>query len=213
MNDDGTRTTYLVSQVSSGPTRGTCLQPEAHRRGGRPGRAGPGAGRTARAPTSARWHSARNLLAAFMPWEGHNYEDAIILFPAPSSRMTCSGSIHIEEHEGRRARQPSWARREITRDIPNVSDEGPGPTWTSAASSRIGAEVVKHGGHPGRQGHPEGPRPSLTPEERLLARRSSARRPARVRDTSLKVPHGEEGKVIGVRVFTREDGDEPAARR
>src|SRR5689334_8970672 len=144
----------------------------------------------------------RNLLVAFMPWEGHNYEDAIIL----SQRLVQEDvltSIHIEEHEVD-ARDTKLGPEEITRDIPNVSEEMLADL-DERGIIRIGAEVVPGDILVGKV-TPKG-ETELTPEERLL-RAIFGEKAREVRDTSLKVPHGEEGKVIGVRVFTREDGDE-----
>ncbi len=144
----------------------------------------------------------RNLLVAFMPWEGHNYEDAIIL----SQRLVQDdvlSSIHIEEHEVD-ARDTKLGPEEITRDIPNVSDEVLADL-DDRGIIRIGAEVVTGDILVGKV-TPKG-ETELTPEERLL-RAIFGEKAREVRDTSLKVPHGESGKVIGVRVFTSEDGDE-----
>jgi DNA-directed RNA polymerase subunit beta len=144
----------------------------------------------------------KNLLVAFMSWEGHNYEDAIIL----SSRLVQEdvlSSIHIEEHEVD-ARDTKLGPEEITRDIPNVSEEVLADL-DERGIIRIGAEVVPGDILVGKV-TPKG-ETELTPEERLL-RAIFGEKAREVRDTSLKVPHGEEGKVIGVRVFNREDGDE-----
>ena len=144
----------------------------------------------------------RNLLVAFMPWEGHNYEDAIIL----SQRLVQDdvlSSIHIEEHEVD-ARDTKLGPEEITRDIPNVSEEVLADL-DDRGIIRIGADVVTGDILVGKV-TPKG-ETELTPEERLL-RAIFGEKAREVRDTSLKVPHGESGKVIGVRVFTREDGDE-----
>jgi DNA-directed RNA polymerase subunit beta len=144
----------------------------------------------------------RNLLVAFMPWEGHNYEDAIIL----SQRLVQDdilSSIHIEEHEVD-ARDTKLGPEEITRDIPNVSEEVLADL-DERGIIRIGAEVDPGDILVGKV-TPKG-ETELTPEERLL-RAIFGEKAREVRDTSLKVPHGESGKVIGVRVFNREDGDE-----
>jgi DNA-directed RNA polymerase subunit beta len=144
----------------------------------------------------------KNLLVAFMSWEGHNYEDAIIL----SSRLVeedVLSSIHIEEHEVD-ARDTKLGPEEITRDIPNVSEEVLADL-DERGIIRIGAEVVPGDILVGKV-TPKG-ETELTPEERLL-RAIFGEKAREVRDTSLKVPHGESGKVIGVRVFSREDGDE-----
>jgi DNA-directed RNA polymerase subunit beta len=144
----------------------------------------------------------RNLLVAFMPWEGHNYEDAIIL----SQRLVQEDvltSIHIEEHEVD-ARDTKLGPEEITRDIPNVSEEMLADL-DERGIIRIGAEVVPGDILVGKV-TPKG-ETELTPEERLL-RAIFGEKAREVRDTSLKVPHGENGTVIGVRTFSREDGDE-----
>ena len=144
----------------------------------------------------------KNLLVAYMPWEGLNYEDAIIL----SQRMVSEDvltSIHIEEHEID-ARDTKLGPEEITRDIPNVSEE-----VLSALDDRgiihIGAEVEAGDILVGKV-TPKG-ETELTPEERLL-RAIFGEKSREVRDTSLKVPHGESGTVIGVRIFDRESDDE-----
>ncbi|KAA9395221.1 DNA-directed RNA polymerase subunit beta [Kocuria coralli] len=145
----------------------------------------------------------KNLLVAYMSWEGLNYEDAIIL----SQRMVSDDvltSIHIEEHEID-ARDTKLGAEEITRDIPNVSEE-----VLSALDERgiihIGAEVQNGDILVGKV-TPKG-ETELTPEERLL-RAIFGEKSREVRDTSLKVPHGESGTVIGVRVFDRDDdGDD-----
>ena len=137
-----------------------------------------------------------------MPWEGHNYEDAIIL----SQRLVQDdvlSSIHIEEHEVD-ARDTKLGPEEITRDIPNVSEEVLADL-DDRGIIRIGADVVTGDVLVGKV-TPKG-ETELTPEERLL-RAIFGEKAREVRDTSLKVPHGESGKVIGVRVFDREEGDE-----
>ena len=144
----------------------------------------------------------RNLLVAFMPWEGYNYEDAIIL----SERIVQDDvltSIHIEEHEVD-ARDTKLGAEEITRDIPNVSEDMLADL-DDRGIIRIGAEVGTGDILVGKV-TPKG-ETELTPEERLL-RAIFGEKAREVRDTSMKVPHGETGTVIGVRVFDREDGDE-----
>lgn len=144
----------------------------------------------------------KNLLVAIMPWEGHNYEDAIIL----SNRLVEEDvltSIHIEEHEID-ARDTKLGAEEITRDIPNISDEVLADL-DERGIVRIGAEVREGDILVGKV-TPKG-ETELTPEERLL-RAIFGEKAREVRDTSLKVPHGESGKVIGIRVFSREDEDE-----
>jgi DNA-directed RNA polymerase subunit beta len=144
----------------------------------------------------------RNLLVAFMSWEGHNYEDAIILSQRIVSEDVLS-SIHIEEHEVD-ARDTKLGPEEITRDIPNVSEEVLADL-DERGIIRIGAEVAAGDILVGKV-TPKG-ETELTPEERLL-RAIFGEKAREVRDTSLKVPHGESGTVIGVREFNREDGDE-----
>ncbi len=144
----------------------------------------------------------KNLLVAFMPWEGHNYEDAIIL----SERLVKDDvltSIHIEEHEVD-ARDTKLGAEEITRDIPNVSEDVL-KDLDERGIIRIGAEVSPGDVLVGKV-TPKG-ETELTPEERLL-RAIFGEKAREVRDTSLKVPHGETGKVIGVRVFSRDAGDD-----
>ncbi len=144
----------------------------------------------------------KNLLVAFMPWEGHNYEDAIIV----SERLVKDDiltSIHIEEHEVD-ARDTKLGAEEITRDIPNVSEDVL-KDLDERGIIRIGAEVSPGDVLVGKV-TPKG-ETELTPEERLL-RAIFGEKAREVRDTSLKVPHGENGKVIGVRVFSREAGDD-----
>jgi DNA-directed RNA polymerase subunit beta len=200
MNDDGTRTTYLVSKFRRS-NQGTCFnQKPVVEEGDRVEKSQV----LADGPCTDHGEMAlgKNLLAAFMPWEGHNYEDAIIL----SQRLVQDdvlSSIHIEEHEVD-ARDTKLGPEEITRDIPNVSDEVLADL-DERGIIRIGAEVVNGDILVGKV-TPKG-ETELTPEERLL-RAIFGEKAREVRDTSLKVPHGEEGKVIGVRVFTREDGDE-----
>jgi DNA-directed RNA polymerase subunit beta len=144
----------------------------------------------------------KNLLVAFMPWEGFNYEDAIIV----SERVVRDDvltSIHIEEHEVD-ARDTKLGAEEITRDIPNLSDDILADL-DERGIIRIGAEVGPGDILVGKV-TPKG-ETELTPEERLL-RAIFGEKARDVRDTSLKVPHGEYGKVIDVRVFSRDDSHE-----
>jgi DNA-directed RNA polymerase subunit beta len=144
----------------------------------------------------------KNLLVAFMPWEGFNYEDAIIL----SERLVRDDvltSIHIEEHEVD-ARDTKLGAEEITRDIPNLSDDILADL-DERGIIRVGAEVGPGDILVGKV-TPKG-ETELTPEERLL-RAIFGEKARDVRDTSLKVPHGEYGKVIEVRVFSRDDTHE-----
>ncbi len=199
-NDDGTRNTYLVAKFRRS-NQGTCFNQKPVVTEGQRIEAGQV---IADGPCTDEGEMAlgRNLLVAFMPWEGHNYEDAIIL----SQRLVQDdvlSSIHIEEHEVN-ARDTKLGPEEITRDIPNVSEEVLADL-DDRGIIRIGAEVVTGDILVGKV-TPKG-ETELTPEERLL-RAIFGEKAREVRDTSLKVPHGESGKVIGVRVFTREDGDE-----
>ncbi len=144
----------------------------------------------------------KNLLVAFMPWEGYNFEDAIIV----SERLVRDDvltSIHIEEHEVD-ARDTKLGAEEITRDIPNLSEEIL-KDLDERGIIRIGAEVDAGDVLVGKV-TPKG-ETELTPEERLL-RAIFGEKAREVRDTSLKVPHGESGKVIDVRVFSRDDAHE-----
>jgi DNA-directed RNA polymerase subunit beta len=144
----------------------------------------------------------KNLLVAFMPWKGFNFEDAIVL----SERLVKDDvltSIHIEEHEID-ARDTKLGAEEITRDIPNLSEDIL-KDLDERGIIRIGAEVGAGDILVGKV-TPKG-ETELTPEERLL-RAIFGEKAREVRDTSLKVPHGETGKVIDVRVFSRDDGHE-----
>ncbi|WP_350270854.1 DNA-directed RNA polymerase subunit beta [Brevibacterium sp. CBA3109] len=144
----------------------------------------------------------KNLLVAFMSWEGYNFEDAIIL----SQRLVQDdvlSSIHIEEHEVD-ARDTKLGAEEITRDIPNISPDALADL-DDRGIIRIGAEVTDGDILVGKV-TPKG-ETELTPEERLL-RAIFGEKSREVRDTSLRVPHGEIGTVIGVRVFDREEDDE-----
>jgi len=144
----------------------------------------------------------KNLLVAFMPWEGYNFEDAIIL----SERLVKDDvltSIHIHEHEVD-ARDTKLGAEEITRDIPNLSEDLL-MNLDERGIIRVGAEVEPGDVLVGKV-TPKG-ETELTPEERLL-RAIFGEKAKEVRDTSLKVPHGETGKVIDVKVFSRDDEHE-----
>ena len=200
MNDDGTYTTYRLNKFKRS-NQGTCInQRPLVSEGdklveGQPIADGP-------CTDNAEMALGTNLLVAFMPWQGHNYEDAIIL----SQRLVQEDvltSIHIEEHEVD-ARDTKLGPEEITRDIPNVSEEMLADL-DERGIIRIGAEVTTGDILVGKV-TPKG-ETELTPEERLL-RAIFGEKAREVRDTSMKVPHGESGTVIGVRVFDREEGDE-----
>jgi DNA-directed RNA polymerase subunit beta len=200
MHDDGTRRTYRLQKFRRS-NQGTCINQRPIVDEGDRVEAGQV---IADGPCTQNGEMAlgKNLLVAFMPWEGHNYEDAIIL----SQRLVQDdvlSSIHIEEHEVD-ARDTKLGPEEITRDIPNVSEEVLADL-DERGIIRIGAEVTPGDVLVGKV-TPKG-ETELTPEERLL-RAIFGEKAREVRDTSLKVPHGESGKVIGVRVFSRDEGDE-----
>jgi len=199
-NDDGTHASYRLQKFHRS-NQGTCYNQRAVVDEGDRVIAGQ---LLADGPSTDLGEMAlgKNLLVAFMSWEGHNYEDAIIL----SQRLVQDdvlSSIHIDEHEID-ARDTKLGPEEITRDIPNVSDEVLGDL-DDRGIIRIGADVVPGDVLVGKV-TPKG-ETELTPEERLL-RAIFGEKAREVRDTSLKVPHGESGKVIGVRVFDRDEGDE-----
>jgi DNA-directed RNA polymerase subunit beta len=199
-NDDGTYDTYRLRKFDRS-NQGTCFNQRTIVDEGQRVEVGQV---IADGPCTdtAEMALGRNLLVAFMPWEGHNYEDAIIL----SQRLVQDdvlSSIHIEEHEVD-ARDTKLGPEEITRDIPNVSEEVLADL-DERGVIRVGADVVTGDILVGKV-TPKG-ETELTPEERLL-RAIFGEKAREVRDTSMKVPHGESGKVIGVRVFDREEGDE-----
>ena len=144
----------------------------------------------------------KNILMGFMTWEGYNYEDAILL----NERMVKEDvftSIHIEEYETE-SRDTKLGPEEITRDIPNVGDDAL-KDLDERGIIRVGAEVRAGDILVGKV-TPKG-ETDLTAEERLL-RAIFGEKAREVRDTSLKVPHGESGIIVDVKVFTREAGDE-----
>ncbi|OLN32424.1 DNA-directed RNA polymerase subunit beta [Desulfosporosinus metallidurans] len=143
-----------------------------------------------------------NVLVAFMTWEGYNYEDAILI-NEKLIREDYYTSIHIEEYESD-ARDTKLGPEEITRDIPNVGEDVL-KDLDERGIIRIGAEVRPGDILVGKV-TPKG-ETELTAEERLL-RAIFGEKAREVRDTSLRVPHGEAGKIVDVKVFTRENGDE-----
>ncbi|WP_346844875.1 DNA-directed RNA polymerase subunit beta [uncultured Rothia sp.] len=199
-NDDGTTSSYPILKFHrSNP--GNCYN---HRVVVKVGDRVEASGLIADGPSTDQGELAlgKNLLVAYMSWEGFNFEDGIIL----SQRMISDDvltSIHIEEHEID-ARDTKLGAEEITRDIPNVSED-----VLSALDERgiihIGAEVESGDILVGKV-TPKG-ETELTPEERLL-RAIFGEKSREVRDTSLKVPHGESGTVIGVRILDRETDEE-----
>ena len=144
----------------------------------------------------------KNALVGFMTWEGYNYEDAVLL-NEKLVREDVYTSIHIEEHESE-ARETKLGPEEITRDIPNVADESLA-NLDERGIIRVGAEV-KTGDILVGKVTPKG-ETELTAEERLL-RAIFGEKAREVRDTSLRVPHGEYGIVVDVKVFTPENSDE-----
>lgn len=144
----------------------------------------------------------RNTLIAFMPWEGYNYEDAILI-SEKLVKEDAFTSIHIEEHEAE-ARDTKLGPEEITRDIPNVGESAL-KNLDERGIIRIGAEV-KEGDILVGKVTPKG-ETELSAEERLL-RAIFGEKAREVRDTSLRVPHGEQGIVVDVKVFSREQGDD-----
>jgi len=198
--DDGTTQSYRLSKFRRS-NQGTCVNQRPVIAEGE--RVEPGAV-LADGPCTDHGEMAlgRNLLVAFMSWRGHNFEDAIIISQRLVQDDTLT-SIHIEEHEVD-ARDTKLGPEEITRDIPNVSEEVLADL-DDRGIIRIGADVVPGDVLVGKV-TPKG-ETELTPEERLL-RAIFGEKAREVRDTSLKVPHGENGKVIGVRLFDREEGDE-----
>ena len=203
MDDEGVRDTFMLRKFER-TNQGTCynqtpLVDEGDRvEAGQVLADGPGT-------DHGEMALGKNLLVAFMPWEGHNYEDAIIL----NQRMVEEDvltSIHIEEYEID-ARDTKLGPEEITRDIPNVGEDVLADL-DERGIVRIGADV-RDGDILVGKVTPKG-ETELTPEERLL-RAIFGEKAREVRDTSMKVPHGETGKVIGVRVFSREDDDDLAA--
>ncbi len=202
MADDGKRDTYLLRKFQR-TNQGTCYNQKPivnigdRVEAGQVIADGPGT-------KNGEMALGRNLLVAFMPWEGHNYEDAIILNQRIVEEDILT-SIHIEEHEID-ARDTKLGAEEITREIPNVSEDTL-KDLDDRGIVRIGADV-RDGDILVGKVTPKG-ETELTPEERLL-RAIFGEKAREVRDTSMKVPHGETGKVIGVRVFSREEDDDLA---
>ena len=196
----GGKTTYKLSKFRRS-NQGTCINQKPLVSIGDPVREGD---ILADGPSTHNGELAlgKNLLVAFMSWKGHNFEDAIVI----SERLVKDDvltSIHIEEHEID-ARDTKLGAEEITRDIPNLSEDIL-KDLDERGIIRIGAEVGPGDILVGKV-TPKG-ETELTPEERLL-RAIFGEKAREVRDTSLKVPHGETGKVIDVREFSRENGDE-----
>ncbi len=202
LEDDGTERVYKLKKFERS-NQGTCLnQRPIVDKGERITK-----GQTiADGPSTKNGELAlgRNILIGFMSWEGYNYEDAILL-SEKLVREDVFTTIHIEEHEIE-ARDTRLGEEEITRDIPNVGDDAL-KDLDEDGIVRIGAEVNSGDILVGKV-TPKG-ETELTPEERLL-RAIFGEKAREVRDTSLKVPHGEGGIVIDVKVFTRANKDELA---
>ncbi len=202
LNDDGDIDTYhLLKFVRS--NHGTCINQRPIVKAGQRVEAGD---IIADGPATDQGELAlgRNVMVAFMPWEGYNFEDAILI----SEKLVMEDvftSIHIEEYECE-ARDTKLGPEEITRDIPNVSEDML-KNLDERGVIRTGAEVRADDILVGKV-TPKG-ETELTPEERLL-RAIFGEKAREVRDSSLRVPHGESGKVVDVKVFSREAGDELA---
>ncbi|MCG0277110.1 MAG: DNA-directed RNA polymerase subunit beta [Thermanaeromonas sp.] len=198
--DDGTTDVYKLQKFVRS-NQGTCINQKPIVRKGQRVEAGEV---IADGPSTDQGELAlgRNVLVAFMSWEGYNYEDAILI----SERLVKEDiftSIHIEEYECE-ARDTKLGPEEITRDIPNVGEDVL-KDLDERGIIRIGAEVRPGDILVGKV-TPKG-ETELTAEERLL-RAIFGEKAREVRDTSLRVPHGESGKVVDVKVFSRENGDE-----
>ena len=199
-NDDHTVSTHKLLKFTRS-NQGTCINQKPIAYKGQRVRAGDV---IADGPSTDKGELAlgRNVLVAFMPWEGYNYEDAILL----SEKLVKDDvftSIHIEEYECD-ARDTKLGPEEITRDIPNVGEEVL-RDLDDRGIIRIGAEIRPGDILVGKV-TPKG-ETELTAEERLL-RAIFGEKAREVRDTSLRVPHGESGIIVDVKVFTREQGDE-----
>ena len=201
--DDGTEEQWYPVHKFERSNQGTCLSQRVIVKAGQHVEAGT---TLADGPATSEGELAlgRNILVAFMPWEGYNYEDAILISESVV-REDKYTSIHIEEYEIE-ARDTKLGPEEITRDIPNVSDETL-KNLDERGIVYIGAEV-----HPGDilvgKITPKG-ESELSAEERLL-RAIFGEKAREVRDSSLRVPHGERGIVVDVKIFSRETKDELA---
>ncbi len=199
-NDDHTVSTYKLSKFTRS-NQGTCINQKPIVNKGQRVAAGE---IIADGPSTDKGELAlgRNILVAFMPWEGYNYEDAILLSEKLVKEDVFT-SIHIEEYECD-ARDTKLGPEEITRDIPNVGEEVL-KDLDDRGIIRIGAEVRPGDVLVGKV-TPKG-ETELTAEERLL-RAIFGEKAREVRDTSLRVPHGESGIIVDVKVFLRDQGDE-----
>ena len=200
MNDDGTQSSYKLSKFQRS-NQTTCYNQVPLIKDGERVEAGTV---LADGPATDKGELAlgKNLLVAFMPWNGYNYEDAVIISQRLVQDDTLS-SIHIEEYEID-ARETKLGSEEITRDLPNVGEDAIA-NLDERGIIRIGAEVEAGDILVGKV-TPKG-ETELTPEERLL-RAIFGEKSREVRDTSLRVPHGETGTVIAVKEITREDAED-----
>ena len=200
MNDDGTTSSYKLAKFQRS-NQTTCYNQRPLIHDGERVEAG---SVLADGPAIQKGELAlgKNLLIAFMPWNGYNYEDAVIISQRLVQDDTLS-SIHIEEYEID-ARETKLGAEEITRDLPNVGEDAVA-NLDERGIIRIGAEVEAGDILVGKV-TPKG-ETELTPEERLL-RAIFGEKSREVRDTSLRVPHGETGTVIGIKEITREDAEE-----
>ena len=199
-NDDNSKTVYKLTKFLRS-NQGTCINQRPIVNKGQRVEAGE---IIADGPSTQEGELAlgKNPLIGFMTWEGYNYEDAILL----SEKLVEDDvytSIHIEEYEAE-ARDTKLGAEEITRDIPNVGDDAL-RDLNEHGIIRIGAEVQPNDILVGKV-TPKG-ETELTAEERLL-RAIFGEKAREVRDTSLRVPHGESGIIVDVKIFTRENGDE-----
>ncbi|MDR2201165.1 MAG: DNA-directed RNA polymerase subunit beta [Clostridiales bacterium] len=198
--DDGKRATYTLKKFI-GSNQGTCINQRPLVCKGDKVKQGQVLA-DGHSTEGAELALGRNILIGFMAWEGYNYEDAILV----SEKIVKDDvftSIHIEEHE-LEARDTKLGEEEITRDIPNVGEDAL-KNLDECGIIRIGAEVDSGDILVGKV-TPKG-ETELTPEERLL-RAIFGEKAREVRDTSLRVPHGEGGIVVDVKKFTRKDRDE-----
>jgi len=201
-NKDKTKSTYRLTKFARS-NQGTCINQRPTVNKGQEVAAGQ---IIADGPSTSKGELAlgKNALIAFMTWEGYNYEDAVLI----SERLVMEDvytSIHIEEYEAD-SRDTKLGPEEITRDVPGVGDDKL-KDLDSRGIIRIGAEVRANDILVGKV-TPKG-ETELTAEERLL-RAIFGEKAREVRDTSLKVPHGEYGIVVDAKVFNRENGDELA---
>ncbi len=199
-NDDGSKSTYRMIKFSKS-NQGTCINQRPIVGKGEKITAGQV---IADGPSTSNGELAlgKNPLIGFMTWEGYNYEDAVLL----SERLVQEDiytSVHIEEYEAE-ARDTKLGPEEITRDVPGVGDDAL-KDLDERGIIRIGAEVRAGDILVGKV-TPKG-ETELTAEERLL-RAIFGEKAREVRDTSLRVPHGEYGIIVDAKVFTRENGDE-----